>query len=62
MRQQLTGVALAMGVFLMAAAARAEGQAARPKAVIETTKGTITVELYNDLAPKTVENFTKLAK
>jgi cyclophilin family peptidyl-prolyl cis-trans isomerase len=30
-------------------------------AVIETSKGSITVELFNDKAPKTVENFIKLA-
>lgn len=30
-------------------------------AVIETSKGTIKVELYPDVAPKTVENFIKLA-
>jgi len=34
----------------------------RPKATIETTKGTIVIELYQDEAPKTVENFVKLAK
>ncbi len=31
------------------------------KATIETSKGTITLELFSDLAPRTVENFTKLA-
>ncbi|MDP3723461.1 MAG: peptidylprolyl isomerase [Candidatus Omnitrophota bacterium] len=34
----------------------------RPKATMETTKGTIVIELYNDEAPKTVENFVTLAK
>jgi len=38
------------------------GQSMRPKAMIETTKGTIVIELYQDEAPKTVENFVKLAK
>ncbi|AFM13649.1 peptidylprolyl isomerase [Turneriella parva] len=33
-----------------------------PVAVIETTLGTITVELYRHAAPKTVENFVSLAK
>ena len=32
------------------------------KATIETTMGTIVIELYPDEAPKTVENFAKLAK
>ena len=35
---------------------------ARPKAVIETSKGRIVIELYKDQAPKTVENFVTLAK
>ena len=42
------------------AGSRAEG--ANPKATIETTKGTIIIELYADKAPKTVANFVKLAK
>lgn len=33
-----------------------------PMATIETTKGTITLELYPEDAPKTVENFRTLAK
>ncbi len=33
-----------------------------PKIIMETTKGTITLELYPDLAPKTVENFLKKVK
>lgn len=33
-----------------------------PVAVIETTLGTITVELYRHAAPKTVENFVGLAR
>ncbi len=33
-----------------------------PTAIIETSKGTITVELWNDVAPKHSENFLKLAK
>jgi cyclophilin family peptidyl-prolyl cis-trans isomerase len=43
----------------MASAAHAQ---ARPKVTIETTKGKIVLELYGDKAPKTVANFTKLAK
>lgn len=33
-----------------------------PQATIETDHGTITVELWNDVAPKHVENFQKLAR
>ena len=33
-----------------------------PTATIETTKGSITVELWDDVAPKHAENFQKLAK
>jgi peptidyl-prolyl cis-trans isomerase B (cyclophilin B) len=32
------------------------------KALIETEKGTMTLELYEDDAPNTVENFVKLAE
>ena len=33
-----------------------------PTATIETTKGTLTIELWDDVAPKHAENFKKLAK
>ena len=33
-----------------------------PTATIETSKGTITVELWDDVAPKHADNFLKLAK
>ncbi len=33
-----------------------------PKAVISTSAGDMTVELWNDVAPKHVENFLKLAR
>ncbi len=35
---------------------------ARPIVVIETSQGTIEVQLYSDIAPKTVENFLGLAE
>ncbi|MFN7341061.1 MAG: peptidylprolyl isomerase [Opitutia bacterium] len=33
-----------------------------PRVVIRTTAGDLTLELWPDVAPRTVENFTKLAK
>ena len=33
-----------------------------PKAIISTSAGDMTVELWNDVAPKHVENFLKLAR
>ena len=64
------GVCVGMGVMATAAWGQAgapggtgeQGRAERPMATIETTKGAITVELYRDEAPKTVENFVTLAK
>lgn len=37
-------------------------KATGPKAVIKTNQGDITVQLFPEQAPKTVENFTKLAQ
>jgi len=37
-------------------------RAANPIAILETSMGTITVELYQHAAPKTVENFIALAR
>lgn len=47
-------------VVLMASAMFA--QASRPKAVLETSMGTITCTLFPDKAPMTVENFIGLAE
>ena len=55
----LAGLLFTGGFFLMSAA---NAQGIHPKAIIETSKGTIVIELYKDKAPKTVENFVKLAK
>ena len=52
---------LLIGLLAMASSTHGEDMK-RHHAVIDTTKGSITVELYNDLAPKTVANFEKLAK
>ena len=45
-----------------ASAAEAEAAAKRQTAVFETSMGTFKIELYNDLAPVTVKNFTDLIK
>jgi peptidyl-prolyl cis-trans isomerase A (cyclophilin A) len=60
MRNSVKLNAIISGILIMAAGAHAD--AGRPKATIKTTLGTIIVELYKDKAPKTVENFTALAK
>jgi len=60
MRRMVRVLSLLIGGFLLMASAHAE--TTRPKAVIETTKGKIVIELYSDKAPKTVENFVTLAK
>ena len=46
-------------IFALFASATAAGQAEHPKVVLETNKGAITVELFQDKAPVTVENFLK---
>lgn len=60
MRRAIGLTTLLVGVGIMASSAKAES--ARPKATLETTRGTIVLELYNDKAPRTVANFIKLAK
>jgi peptidyl-prolyl cis-trans isomerase B (cyclophilin B) len=47
--------------LLMAPALRAEDKAAKEVAVLKTSAGEIVVEFWPDVAPKTVENFKKLA-
>ena len=59
MRTGIAAVGIAAGLGLVMASAAA---GPKPKAVIETSKGRIVVELYPDQAPKTVANFVKLAK
>lgn len=60
MRNSVKLNAIIAGILIMAAQAHAD--ALRPKATIKTSLGTVVVELYKDKAPKTVENFTGLAK
>lgn len=49
-------VIVAIGVIFMSAAA-ANAEDANPVVVLQTSFGNITIELYPDKAPKTVENF-----
>lgn len=53
---------LALALPLMTARAEAAEAAKRQTAVFDTNFGTFEIELYNDLAPKTVKNFTDLAE
>ena len=56
----MTGIAIAAVALALAAPAAAKSK--NPVVTIETTMGTIVMELYPDKAPKSVENFVKLAK
>lgn len=60
MRRMQSMAMTVSGVLLFAGSGRA--QSSRPKALIDTSKGQIVIELYQDKAPKTVDNFVKLAK
>ena len=55
---KIAGILTGVGML----AATSCNAANRPRATIETTKGTIVIELYKDEATNTVENFIKLAK
>ena len=59
MRHILWLMSVCLGVSLMASTA--SSQSSNPRATIQTTMGTIVIELKKDEAPKTVENFLKLA-
>ena len=60
MQRTAHALALLVGITVMAPLAHSAGT--RPRATIETDKGAIVIELYKDEAPKTVDNFIKLAK
>jgi cyclophilin family peptidyl-prolyl cis-trans isomerase len=60
MRTTVRLIGFIVGASLMTTSCQAQSK--RPKATIETSKGRIVLELYRDEAPKTVENFIKLAK
>lgn len=55
-------VLCAMGCGKNSEGAKKMENGKNPVAKIETSMGTITVELFSDIAPLTVENFTGLAK
>jgi len=57
-----TRVLLAVLMSLGVGGAMASSASDRPRATLETSQGAIVIELYGDKAPKTVENFLKLAK
>ncbi len=54
--------AAALACVAATAVAKPEAKKTNPVAVIETNLGTIEFELFPDNAPKSVENFIKLAK
>jgi peptidyl-prolyl cis-trans isomerase A (cyclophilin A) len=55
----LTWVVLGLGASLTLSAVAAQGEGQRPVVVLDTSMGAITLELYPDKAPITVENFLK---
>ena len=57
------GMVLSVLVFLVSVSAGAVGALSdKPQVIIETSKGAITLELYPDDAPKTVDNFLRYAR
>jgi len=65
MRHLLTALALFVGSHAAAAESpmkNAPAPSSAPRAIIHTTAGDLTLEFWPDVAPKTVENFLKLAK
>ena len=58
----LSAMVAAAALAPFAAKPAEAAEAARQTAVFETNYGTFKIELYNDLAPNTVKNFTDLAE
>jgi peptidyl-prolyl cis-trans isomerase A (cyclophilin A) len=57
----ISAISLCMAAFCLAAAVPA-GESSNPVVVIQTSMGSITVELFKDKAPKTVDNFLDYVK
>ena len=55
----LSLLALGLGACFAANAAAGQGESQKPVVVLDTSAGAITLELYPDKAPITVENFLK---
>jgi peptidyl-prolyl cis-trans isomerase A (cyclophilin A) len=55
----LSLMALGLGACLSASAVAGQGDGPKPVVVLDTSVGAITLELYPDKAPITVENFLK---
>ena len=55
----LSLVALGLGACLSVSAVAGQGEGQKPVVVLDTSAGPITLELYPDKAPITVENFLK---
>jgi peptidyl-prolyl cis-trans isomerase B (cyclophilin B) len=65
MNLSLVCLACLLAIVGSASGAGAQGKApgtAHPQVLLETSKGNITLELYPDKAPKTVENFLQYVK
>jgi peptidyl-prolyl cis-trans isomerase B (cyclophilin B) len=61
--QMRWGIVAFLILFVMAAfAGGGYALSDKPQVVIETSKGTVTLELYPDEAPKTVDNFLRYAR
>ena len=55
-------LALAFGVFPARGEEKKESSPANEVAVIKTSEGEMVVQFWSDAAPKTIENFKKLAR
>jgi peptidyl-prolyl cis-trans isomerase B (cyclophilin B) len=58
----LLGAALGLGLVIEDRAAEPASQAKNEVAVVKTSEGEMVIEFWTDVAPKTVDNFKKLAR